>query len=54
VAEVPHPREDHRQAVLVGGGDDFRVLLGATRLRHGRRAGAGRLVQAVTEGEEGV
>ena len=54
VAEVAHAGEQHRQAGLVGGGDDFVVADRAAGLDHRRGAGFDRGEQAVGEGEEGV
>src|SRR3712207_3218530 len=50
--EMPDAREDHRQIVLVGGGDDFGVADGAAGLDDGGDAVPGRLVEAVADGEE--
>src|SRR2546423_5273399 len=52
--EVPDAREDHREAVLVGGGYDLRVAHGAAGLYDRCDAVPGGLVNAVAEGEEGV
>ena len=41
--EVPHPREHHREAGLVGGGDHVFVADGAAGLDDGGGAGAGGL-----------
>ena len=54
VAEVALAGEDHRDAVLVGGGDDLVVADRAARLDHRRDAGRGGRVEAVAEREEGV
>ena len=54
VPEVPSSREDHRQTVLVGGGDHFLVPHGAARLDDGGRAGGRHRVEAVAEREERV
>src|ERR1700741_5131456 len=48
------PGDDHRDAVLVGGGDDLGIAHGAAGLDDGAHAGPGRRVHAVAEGEEGV
>src|SRR6266478_4982333 len=52
--KMPHPGEDHRHAVRIGGGDDLVVAFRAARLDHrgGARLGAGE--ETVGEGEEGV
>ena len=52
--EMPHAREHHRDAVLVGGGDDLRVALRSARLDHGDDAVLGGGVEAVAEREERV
>src|SRR5215213_10669250 len=52
--EVPHPREQHRDPLLVGRGDDLVVALAAAGLGDRGDAGAGEGVQAVAEREEGV
>src|SRR5690606_14336065 len=52
--EVAHTGEHHCDSSLVGGGDHFVVTHGTARLDHGGDAGLGRVVDAVTEGEEGV
>ena len=52
--EVPHPREQHRHPLLVGGGDHLVVALAAAGLDHGGDPRPGQDVQAVAEGEEGV
>ena len=54
VAEVAHPGEQHREAGLVGGGDDLVVADRAAGLDDRGRAGFGRREQPVGEGEEGV
>src|SRR5262249_49506750 len=54
VSKMPHASEDHRQLVLVGGGDDFFVLDRAAGLDPRGRAGLRDLVEAVPEREEGV
>ena len=51
---MPPSGEHHRQAVLVGGGDDFRVANRAAGLHHRGRAGGGDRVEAVAEREERV
>ena len=48
------PVNDHRHAVLVGGGDDLGVAHRAAGLDDGDGAGLGRLVDAVAEREERV
>ena len=52
--EVPAAGEDHREVVLVGGGDDLGVALRAARLDHRGRPGGGYRVEPVAEREEGV
>lgn len=52
--EVPHSGEDHRDAVLVGGLDDFLVPDGTAGLNHRCDAMFGGFVQAVAERKEGV
>src|SRR5690606_32331876 len=54
VPEVPVPREDHRQAELVGGGEDLRVPDRAARLHDGGHPRRRRGVEAVAEREERV
>src|SRR4051812_38953122 len=54
VTEVADVGEDHRDAGVVGGFDDFVVFFAATGLRDGDDAGAGGGLQAVGEGEESV
>ena len=48
-ALAPLARDDHRHAVLVGGGDRLLVADGAARLDDGDGARLGRLVDAVAE-----
>ena len=52
--EVPPAGEHHRQAVLVGGGDHFRVAHRSAGLNHRRRAGGGDRVQPIAERKERV
>src|SRR2546423_15387859 len=52
--EMPDAREDHREAVLVGGGYDLRVAHGTAGLYDRCDAVPGGLVNAVAEREEGV
>src|SRR5690348_14834309 len=54
MAEMPHSREYHRHAVLVGGGNHLGVAHRAARLDHGADARDGGGVDAVAEREEGV
>jgi hypothetical protein len=54
VPEVPHPREHHRHATLVGGGDDLFVAHAAARLDHASGAGIDNDIEAITEREERV
>src|SRR6266849_3179422 len=53
VAEVADAGEDHREAVLVGGGDNLLVAGRAARLRNSCRACFGREHRAVGERKEG-
>jgi hypothetical protein len=52
--EVPHPGEHHRDAALVGGGDDLVVAHRAAGLDDAGGAFVDDHVQAVAEREEGV
>ena len=54
MTEVAEAGEDHGDALLVGGGDDFGVAHRAARLDDGGGAGLGQHVEAVTEREEGI
>ena len=54
VPKMPHAGEDHRQAMLVGGLDDFIVTHGPTRLNDRRDAGFCRGVDAITKREERI
>src|SRR5688572_12907402 len=54
VAELAPSRHDHRDAVLIGSGDHFRVADRAPWLDDCRHTGRGGLIDAVAEGEEGV
>src|SRR2546422_11714955 len=54
VPEVAQTGEEHRHAVLVGGGDHVLVAHGAARLDHGAHARLGHDVEAVAEREERV
>ena len=54
VPEVPAPGEHHRQAVLVGGGDHFRIADRPAGLHDGGRAGGRHRVEPVAEREERV
>ncbi len=47
MTEMAHAGEDHRQAVLVRGRDDFGVPLRAARLDHGRDAVLGGVATTV-------
>ena len=51
---MPPPGEHHREAVLVGGGDDFRVADRSPGLHHGGGAGGRDRVQTIAKREEGV
>ena len=51
---MPLAREHHREAALVGGGDDFGIADRAARLHDRGRAGVGHGVEAVAEREERV
>src|SRR5690606_4359340 len=52
--EMAHAGEHHRDAALVGGGDDLVVAHRAARLDDGRRADVGDDVEAVAERKERV
>ena len=52
--EVTHAREHHRDAVLVGGGDDFLVAHAAAGLDHGTGPRVGQRLDAVAKREEGI
>ncbi len=52
--EVAHAGEHHRHAVFVGGGDDFPVPHGTTRLNDGGNAALGGGVKTVAKREERV
>src|SRR6516225_7404935 len=52
--EVPHAGEDHRDALLIAGGDGIGVAFGSAWLHNRGDAGASRFVDVVTEREEGV
>src|SRR5882762_10922133 len=54
VAEVPHARENHGHAALVGGGDHLVVAHAAAGLDHRSCAGLGHHVEAVAEREKGI
>src|SRR5437016_5630006 len=54
MAEMPRAGEHHRHAVLVRGGDDFRVPLRAAGLDHGADAVVRGHIHAVAEWEEGI
>src|SRR4029078_8588503 len=54
VAEVPHAREHHGDAALVGRGDHFCVAHAATGLDDSRGAGVNHRIQAVAERKVGV
>ena len=54
MAEVALPREHHRDAVLVGSGDDLVVPDAAARLDDGRDTGRSGGVETVTEREERI
>ena len=51
---MPPSREHHREAVFVGGGDDFRVADRSAGLHDGGGAGGRDRIQAVAEREERV
>ena len=51
---MAHAGKHHGNAGFVGSGDHFLVAHRATRLDHGADTGLRRVVDAVTEGEEGV
>ena len=54
MSELAAAGHDHREAVAVGGLDDFRVAHGAAGLDDGGHAGGGRLLDAVGERKEAV
>jgi len=54
VPEVPHSREHHRHASLVGRRDDFLIAHAAARLDHAGGPGIDDDIEAVTEREERV
>ena len=54
VSEVPHAREYHRHAVLVGSGNDFVIFDRTTGLDDRSRASLGGLIEPVAEGIKGV
>ena len=54
MAEVAHVGEDHRDTVLVGGGNHFVVADRTTRLDHAGNAYSGCRIDTVTEREEGI
>jgi hypothetical protein len=54
MAEMAAAGEDHRQAVLVGGGDQLVIAQRPSRLYDGARAGGGGGIQSIPEREEGV
>ena len=54
MAEMPHPRKHHREALLIRRLDDFFIPYRAARLYDAAGAGGGRREHAVGEGEKGV
>src|ERR1700680_155143 len=54
VAKVAHSGEHHRDAVLVGRGDDFRIAFRAARLNHRCDPEFGDGVEPVAKREEGI
>src|SRR2546426_12529134 len=54
VPEVPAAREDHRQAVLVSGGDNVSVFDRPAGLHDRRGAGGGDRIEAVAKRKERV
>src|ERR1700730_14681948 len=54
VEEVAHAGEDHGEAEVIGGGDDFGIFHGAAWLNNGGGSGFGGFFDAVGEWEEGV
>jgi hypothetical protein len=52
--EVPSAGHDHRETVLVGGGDHFLVTLRAAGMHDGGRAGLGYSIEAVAKRKERV
>src|SRR5215472_18918561 len=54
MAEVPHSREDHRDASLVGRGDHFGVAHATTRLDDCNSAVVGHDIEPVAKGKESI
>ncbi len=54
MAEMTHVSEDHRDAVLVGGSNNFIIANGTARLDHTGDAHCRRSINAIAEREEGV
>ena len=54
VSEVPHAREDHGQATIVCGGDDFLITNGPAWLDDGRDASICGCDKTIRKGEERV
>ena len=54
MTEVTDTGDDHRHPVFVGGGNHLVVTERAAGMDHGRGAGTGHHVEAVTEREERV
>jgi hypothetical protein len=52
--EVTNTGENHRETVLVGGGDDLFITYGTARLYYGRNPMLGGFIDAITEREESV
>ncbi|VEB51526.1 Uncharacterised protein [Salmonella enterica subsp. enterica] len=51
MAEVAHVGEDHRNAVFVGGGNDFIITDRTARLDNAAHADSGSGINAITERE---
>jgi len=54
MAEMTRSREEHRDIVLVAGGNGVGIVLGATGLNDGGYSGFRGLIDAVPEGEKGI
>lgn len=54
VSEVPHAREDHGQAAIIRGGNDFLITDGPAWLDDGRNPRICGCDEAICKGEKGV
>lgn len=54
MSKMPHPGEDHRHPVLIGGGNHLGIPNGSPRLDQRGDAVFRALIHAVPEGEEGI